>query len=102
MENNSFTKKETLAQVFSCEFCEISKNTFFTEHLQTTTSVLQYAQFKLCSEAYSGPLHEKPCFYFVNVLKRWSFQNKMAPEYDLSYIIKKDDICYSRKYHVIL
>ena len=21
------------AQVFSCEFCEISKNTFFTEHL---------------------------------------------------------------------
>ena len=27
-------KKETLAQVFSCEFCEISKNTFFAEHLQ--------------------------------------------------------------------
>ena len=24
-----FIKKETLAQVFSCEFCEISKNTFF-------------------------------------------------------------------------
>ena len=22
-------KKETLAQVFSCEFCEISKDTFF-------------------------------------------------------------------------
>ena len=29
-------KKETLAQVFSCEFCEISKNTLFTEHLRTT------------------------------------------------------------------
>ena len=26
-------KKETLAQVSSCEFCEISKDTFFTEHL---------------------------------------------------------------------
>ena len=26
-------KKESLAQVFSCEFCEISKNTFFIEHL---------------------------------------------------------------------
>ena len=25
----NFVKKETLAQVFSCEFCEISKNTFF-------------------------------------------------------------------------
>ena len=24
----SFIKKETLAQLFSCEFCEISKNTF--------------------------------------------------------------------------
>ena len=31
-----FIKKETLAQVFSCEFCEISKNTFFTEHVWTT------------------------------------------------------------------
>ena len=28
--------KETLAQVLSCEFCEIFKNTFFTEHLRTT------------------------------------------------------------------
>ena len=25
----NFIEKETLAQVFSCEFCEISKNTFF-------------------------------------------------------------------------
>ena len=25
----NFIKKETLAQVFSCEFCEISKKTFF-------------------------------------------------------------------------
>ena len=29
----NFIIKETLAQAFSCEFCEISKNTFFTEHL---------------------------------------------------------------------
>ena len=29
----NFIKKESLAQVFSCEFCEISKNTFFIEHL---------------------------------------------------------------------
>ena len=31
-------KKESVAQVFSCEFWEISKNTFFTEHLRTTAS----------------------------------------------------------------
>ena len=35
----NFIKKESLAQVFSCEFCEISKNTFFKEHLWTTASV---------------------------------------------------------------
>ena len=36
----NFIKKETLAQVFSCEFCGISKNIFFTEHLWTTASEL--------------------------------------------------------------
>ena len=38
LENTSglqlYKKKETLALVFSFEFCEISKNTFFTEHLR--------------------------------------------------------------------
>ena len=34
----SFFIKETLAQMFSCEFCEISKNTFFTEHLWMTAA----------------------------------------------------------------
>ena len=31
---------KALAQVFSCEFCEISKNIFLTEHFWTTSSVL--------------------------------------------------------------
>ena len=34
-----FTNKETLVQVFSCEFCEISKNSFFTEHLRVAAFV---------------------------------------------------------------
>ena len=33
-------KKETLALVFSCEFCEISRNTFFTEHLWEIASAV--------------------------------------------------------------
>ena len=41
----SFIKKEALAQVFFCEFCEISKNIFFTEHLRETASA--------CSTQYS-------------------------------------------------
>ena len=33
-----FFEKETLAQGFSYEFCEISKNVFFREHLLMTAS----------------------------------------------------------------
>ena len=33
-----FIKKETLAQMFFCEFYEISKRTFFTENFRTTAS----------------------------------------------------------------
>ena len=39
-ETCNFIKKETLAQVFSRELCEISKNTFFTEHLRITASII--------------------------------------------------------------
>ena len=38
----NFIKKETLAQVFSCEFCVISKNTFSTEHLWPTASHIDF------------------------------------------------------------
>ena len=31
-------QKETLAQVFPCEFSEIFKNTYFEEHLRIATS----------------------------------------------------------------
>ena len=34
----NFIKKETLTQVFSCEICEIFKNTFFYRTLPVTAS----------------------------------------------------------------
>ena len=34
----NFIKKETLALVLSCQFREIFRNTFFTEHLRVTVS----------------------------------------------------------------
>ena len=37
-KKETLIKKETLAQVFFCEFWEILKNTFFTERLRTTAS----------------------------------------------------------------
>ena len=36
----NFIKKETLTQVFSCEFCEISKNTLFYRTPLVTASVM--------------------------------------------------------------
>ena len=40
-------KKRSLTHVFSCQFCEISKNTFFIEHFRTTASVrrLKWVKF---------------------------------------------------------
>ena len=37
---------KSLAHVFSCEFCEIFNNNFFTEHLWTNASVL-YITFEV-------------------------------------------------------
>ena len=37
---NKVIKKETLTQVFSCEFCKIFKSNFHAEYLQETTSEL--------------------------------------------------------------
>ena len=38
LHNCNFIKKGTLAQVFSCKFCEIFKNTYIIEHLRATAS----------------------------------------------------------------
>ena len=36
-----FIEKEALAQLLSCEFCEIFNNILFTEHLRTTASAFK-------------------------------------------------------------
>ena len=58
-------KKKILAQVFACEFCEISKNTFFTEHLWWLLLNVRHLQtFSLISS-------EMPILLFVPC--RWYF-----------------------------
>ena len=49
---NKIIKKESLAQMFSCGFCKISKNSFFTEHLRTNASIItdqRCASFIYCA-----------------------------------------------------
>ena len=45
----NFIKKETLARVFSCEFCEIFKSTYFIEHLRKTASAGKGFELKVYS-----------------------------------------------------
>ena len=41
-----FVKKETLAHVFACEFCEISKNTFLHRTPLVAASENEFVVFK--------------------------------------------------------
>ena len=52
------TKKNTLAQVFSCQFCEIFKNTYFYRTLLVATSVSNTVNLKNV-ELPSATLDEK-------------------------------------------
>ena len=45
----NFINKETLAQVFSCKFCDISKNTFFTEHPMATAFGKEKRAVAICN-----------------------------------------------------
>ena len=46
----NFIKNETQAQVSSCEFCEIFKNSFFTEHFRMTSSEIYINPCSLYSD----------------------------------------------------
>ena len=78
----NFIKKETLAQVFSCEFCEISKNSFLTEHLRATASVKvgTEAVVRTCSSKYETPVLES-LFNKVAGLMSYSLQSMLFTEF---------------------
>ena len=46
--------KKALAQLSPCEFCEISKNTFTTEHIQVTKHNLLYFPNKIKNSTHSS------------------------------------------------
>ena len=60
---------ETLAQVFSCEFCEISKNTFFKEHIRKTASV----PLKTTNEFGESDSQERDSRIFLNYSEYFIF-----------------------------
>ena len=62
LEACNFIKKETLAQVFCCEFCEIYKNTFYYRKPLVAASgvVLNFAILELFSNKVAGLFNRIP------------------------------------------
>ena len=63
-------KKKTLAQVFSCEFWEISKNAFFTEHVWATASNWNSASQMEIIKQYTP---QNNLFQRMNALQCWVY-----------------------------
>ena len=60
VEPCNFVKKETLTQAFSCEFCEIYNNTFFTKTSGRLLLNLLTASTRFISLAFSQGYRQRP------------------------------------------
>ena len=72
----NFIKKETLAQVISCEFYEIFKNNFLTEHLRTAASQIR-SDILIISDVFVRRVYLLECIYkkYVGVLLCFCFHS---------------------------
>ena len=77
----NFIKKETLAQVFSFDFCEISKNTFFTEHVWATASLMNWFYYYLSIYFYFWENLTKARYFSVSNLPEKKMQKKLDSIY---------------------
>ena len=67
----NYIKKETLVQLFSCKFCEISKNNFFAAHLRTTAS-------KFATEMLIFRSSRSQMFFKIGVLKSFAILRPLS------------------------
>ena len=84
----NFIKKWSLAQAFSCEFCEISKSTFSIGHLWATASLI----CKTCSELMIKKLKENHWFWLVPLqlaLNRFWVFSCVSPTTNIQKFVKK-------------
>ena len=63
-------KKETLAQVFSSEFCEISKNIFFHRPLPVAASDISKEDYQKSSKKLTSFLYKNPVSFYGNYHKK--------------------------------
>ena len=80
----NFIKKETVAQVFSCKFCEISNNSFFTEHLRATASI----RYSLVIISFFLKLSSLAKFFFVGLNIAWKLLSSFWSGHSVYYSSK--------------
>ena len=74
-------KGQYTAHVFSCEFCEIFKKTFFSEHVRATVS--EYSRIEFCGKIaqliiFSYPTTPRKMFPFKNTRALFSFSSTIG------------------------
>ena len=74
----SLISKETLVQVFSWEFCEIFKNTLFTEQLRATVSTMKHFIIHAVTVAYNTlkVIYKKQQWHCPPTVSKWLSQEK--------------------------
>ena len=78
LQASNFIRKETLAQVFSCEFCEISKNTFSYRTPPVAASVKATHTNNKINSNYLGDKLFLKNVYIIKVLAHWCVQVYMS------------------------
>ena len=94
LKKRLFTKKETLAQVFSCEFCEFFKSNFFTEHLRVTASVCLSLSFfqPISTERYVSYKYQSFDFIWNTTLDWNRLFQKFRKGFSIQSLNKPSDI----------
>ena len=94
-----FYKKETLAQVFSCEFGEISKNTFF--HRTTLVAASGYSIFMFslthialyCKFSTKRQQSSNPIVHVLTFFKKTTWFQSSSPEF---HFPQKDSVVQTK------
>ena len=85
------SKRQYTAHVFSCEFCEIFKKTFFSEHVRATVS--EYSRIEFCVNIaqliiLSYPTTPRKMFPFKNTRAILSFSSTIDGNTDTVHLIE--------------
>ena len=80
----NFIDKETPTQVFSCEYCKISKSNFFVEHLQWLLLKYQVPNHYYVNETYTPTIRHRK----VIVLSLWSGKNSILKFRDHNFFAR--------------